>query len=456
MSLRALLLVGLFLIGTFGTNIEASPAAFVETWAEHFPEVTSVGWGDLTGDGQEEILVAQGDRIQVLRRGGDALELAWELELPGISVTSICVAGPGRLIVGTGQAGTVRCFRLMGSQAVEVQRSSYLWSPVKKILSADLTGTGREEFVALTEKGSVHLFQLDESGLEQLWVSPGDIPLHLLLVADYDGDGRSELVVGDESAVEVLKWVEGEMLTVWKNYPWGQLTGVFQGADRELWLRTGQDVLYAYRWNGETFVLSWSLSDPLLNMEAPVLGQIDDQPAFIGGATLPLPGVGVWKASRSGLEEVWFSGPIGVVKTVLHLPTGEFLVATDRDVVHLWRPVPADYYRAFFDGQPIQLLHPPVQRRGNLWISLRDISELFRLTMAWDRETKSITILKDSLYVILKPDGQQIEVNGQSRILSASPFIQEGVTYVPVDFVRFALGGFVDWNDRTRTLWIQP
>ena len=36
-------------------------------------------------------------------------ELAWELELLGISVTSICVAGPGGLIV-TGQAGTVRCF----------------------------------------------------------------------------------------------------------------------------------------------------------------------------------------------------------------------------------------------------------------------------------------------------------------------------------------------------------
>ena len=76
--------------------------------------------------------------------------------------------------------------------------------------------------------------------------------------------------------------------------------------------------------------------------------------------------------------------------------------------------------------------------------------------MAWDRETKSITILRDSLYVILKPDEQRIEVNGQSRILSASPFIQEGVTYVPIDFVRLALGGFVDWNDRTRTLWVQP
>jgi len=453
--LRALLLVGLFLMGAFCASLEASPVVLVETWADRFPDVTAVGWGDLTGDGQEEILVAQGERIQVLRRKEHTLERAWELELRGISVTSMCVPGPGRLIVGTGQAGTVRCFRLVGSQAVEVQRSSYLWSPVKTIILADLTGTGREEFVALTEKGSVHVFRLDESGLEQLWVSTGD-PLHLLLVADYDGDGRSELVVGDENAVEVLRWEDGDMVTVWKNYPWGQLTGLFQVADRELWLRTGQDVLYAYRWNGETFVLNWSLSDPLLNMEAPVLGQIEDQLAFIGGATLPHPGVGVWKASRSGLEEIWFSGPIGVVKAILHLPGGEFLVMADRDVVHLWQPVPGDFYRAFFDGHQIQLLHPPIERRGVLWISLRDISDLFRLTVAWDRETKSITILRDSLYVILKPDEQRIEVNGQSRILSASPFIQEGVTYVPIDFVRLALGGFVDWNDRTRTLWVQP
>jgi hypothetical protein len=456
MLLRALLLVGMLLMSTFSATLEASSMALVETWAGRFPDVTSVGWGDLTGDGQEEILVAQGERIRVLSRTKDSLEVAWELELPGISVTSICVAGPGRLIVGTGQAGTVRCFRLVGSQTVEVQRSDYLWSPVKKMLFADLTGTGHDEVVVLTEKGSVHVFQQDENGLHQVWVSPGEIPLQLLLVADYDGDGRSELVVGDENAVEVLKWEDGQMITLWKNYPWGQLTGLFQGGDKELWLRTGQDVLYAYRWNGETFVLSWSLSDPLLNMEAPVLGRIDNQPAFIGGATLPHWGVGVWKASKGGLEEIWFSGPIGVVKSVLHLPSGEFLVMTDRDVVHLWRPVPAGFYRMVFAGQQIQLLHPPVERRGALWISLRDISELFRLTMAWDRETKSITVLKGSLYVILKPDTERIEVNGQSRILSASPFIQKDVTYVPIDFIRVALGGFVDWNDRTRTLWIQP
>ena len=58
--------------------------------------------------------------------------------------------------------------------------------------------------------------------------------------------------------------------------------------------------------------------------------------------------------------------------------------------------------------------------------------------------------------LFLNQMGSRSKSMDKSRILSASPFIQEGVTYVPVDFVRFALGGFVDWNDRTRTLWIQP
>ena len=73
------------------------------------------------------------------------------------------------------------------------------------VVSADLDGDGRDEFLIGTPKGD--LFALDESGNGHvLWKLTFEYGIREAIIADVDGDGIAEVIVElDDGSIHILK-----------------------------------------------------------------------------------------------------------------------------------------------------------------------------------------------------------------------------------------------------------
>ncbi|MBN2981031.1 phosphodiester glycosidase family protein [Cohnella algarum] len=83
---------------------------------------------------------------------------------------------------------------------------------------------------------------------------------------------------------------------------------------------------------------------------------------------------------------------------------------------------------------------------GQTFVPIRFFSEQSGASVAWDGTAKQVTIVRDDVQVKLGVSRKTAEVNGEKRELSASPFTDEGVAYVPLRFVAEALGMNAKWN----------
>jgi hypothetical protein len=429
--------------------------SFVETWSGHFGGLGPVGYGDLTDDGRKELVVNQGERVRIFVPGDDGFLPGWEMELPNVPVQSLALA-PGFLAVGTGHAGTVRLYGLMGNELVEMARSSYLWSPVDQVLFGNFTGGMELQLLALTEKGTLHLLEYQGKNLVTLWESPRDYPpITSLLVWDVPQTGLQNIVVGSEGLVETFAWQEQTMVSLGRNYPWGVVQALLE-AEGQLYLWTNQDILYVYDWYEPGFSLVRQLTNWPVGLTPVALVPTDNQVTLFGASIEPHPSFGLWRITTSQVGEIWRSGPLGRVVALLPLSPEETLVATDRDVIQLWKRMPGDYLRVIFGGEERRLEHPVVDKGGSLWISLRDVQNLVPLSTSWNQAERTITLWRGNRLIVLPIDSQEIIVDGSSEVLAEPAFIQNGLTYVPIDFLRKGLGFFADWNHRKRILWIHP
>jgi outer membrane protein assembly factor BamB len=124
------------------------------------------------------------------------------LRLPGIAD----VHGDGRLCIGICRAnGTFSC--LEGTTGKELW-SLDLRSTTADIVSCDIDGDGKEEFIAGTTDGRLIAIGTDVSGKGAIrWSVNIGFALGSPVVADVDGDGCCEVLVvsGDGSLVCVGK-----------------------------------------------------------------------------------------------------------------------------------------------------------------------------------------------------------------------------------------------------------
>lgn len=153
---------------------------------------------DLTGDGRAEVLVAAADgTLQALAPDGRPI---WNLtcEVPLYQVAIANVGGSKRIFAG----GVDRNLYMLDADGKRL-RSLPFENVIRLVRTGDLTGDGVDEVVVGLSTGE--LFALRTPTLERLWrvrLTEADpkrrrtwypFSLH---VADLDGDGRSELLLG--------------------------------------------------------------------------------------------------------------------------------------------------------------------------------------------------------------------------------------------------------------------
>lgn len=97
----------------------------------------------------------------------------------------------------------------------------------------------------------------------------------------------------------------------------------------------------------------------------------------------------------------------------------------------------------------------PVIEAGTTLVPLRIIGENLGATLDWDGFTKMVTITKGSTQIKLVINSKSVQVNNVKKQLLAPPKLIKGTTMVPLRFISENLNSEVDWDSRSRTVFVR-
>lgn len=113
---------------------------------------------------------------------------------------------------------------------------------------------------------------------------------------------------------------------------------------------------------------------------------------------------------------------------------------------------------AYDDGKSILLDQAPIADRktGRTLVPLRFVGEALGAEVAWEKETRKITVVKGEDNIVLQIGQDMAMVNGQAKKIDQEPVIDQatGRTLVPLRFVAKELGCTVLWDGKRRKITI--
>ncbi len=96
----------------------------------------------------------------------------------------------------------------------------------------------------------------------------------------------------------------------------------------------------------------------------------------------------------------------------------------------------------------------PVIKEGRTLVPLRGIFEALGATVEWDDDTRTVVSEKDGTKVSITIGEKEMYVDGEIKTLDVSACIINDRTMVPVRAVAEAFGCYVEWEDETKTVYI--
>lgn len=97
---------------------------------------------------------------------------------------------------------------------------------------------------------------------------------------------------------------------------------------------------------------------------------------------------------------------------------------------------------------------PYMDANNRVLIPVRFVSEELGAKVEWEAKNKVVTITDSKNTVILKVGEKEITVNGTSKTLDTAAIMEQARTYVPIRFVSEALGAAVEWDQNSKTVYI--
>lgn len=125
----------------------------------------------------------------------------------------------------------------------------------------------------------------------------------------------------------------------------------------------------------------------------------------------------------------------------------------------LHRPGAAVAYAAqpvqiVINGQKLVNILPPYKLNGIVMVPARAILESLGASVMWENTTRTATVIRGSIRIVLKQGSCTAYVNNKPYTLINAPDIRSGSLFIPVRFVSESLGAAVGWNNDTQTVSI--
>ena len=113
-----------------------------------------------------------------------------------------------------------------------------------------------------------------------------------------------------------------------------------------------------------------------------------------------------------------------------------------------------DEISVLLDGEKLSFERPPVIIDGRTLVPLRAIFEAMGADVEWDEDTETITSKKGSTEITMLLGSGKMEKNQTNIYLDVPSRIIDDYTMVPARAVAEGMGAKVDWNNDTRTVYI--
>jgi len=98
---------------------------------------------------------------------------------------------------------------------------------------------------------------------------------------------------------------------------------------------------------------------------------------------------------------------------------------------------------------------PPVIKEGRTLIPVRAVTRGLGADVDWDEETKTVTITRGEVTIMLKLDTAEYKVNGEKFIMDVPAQLICNRTFVPLRFIAQALGDAVNYDPDTGDIEIE-
>lgn len=108
----------------------------------------------------------------------------------------------------------------------------------------------------------------------------------------------------------------------------------------------------------------------------------------------------------------------------------------------------------YLDGETLAFDQPPIISNGRTLVPLRGIFEALGAEVGWDNATQTVSAEKGETIVYLFIGQKTAYINGEATELDVPAQIVNNRTLVPLRFVSEALGANVAWDGNTRTVTI--
>ncbi|HHW41593.1 MAG TPA: hypothetical protein GXX19_10680 [Syntrophomonadaceae bacterium] len=106
--------------------------------------------------------------------------------------------------------------------------------------------------------------------------------------------------------------------------------------------------------------------------------------------------------------------------------------------------------KVFVKGKQLTFDVPPVIKDGRTLVPVRAVTEGMGATVSWDEATRTVTIVKDNVTVILKIGSKTVNVNGQEKLLDVPAQLQNSRTFVPLRLIGEAFNYNVQWDPNSQ------
>ena len=101
------------------------------------------------------------------------------------------------------------------------------------------------------------------------------------------------------------------------------------------------------------------------------------------------------------------------------------------------------------DGNPVSFdedAQPFIDENGRTQIPIRAVAEAMGCEVSWDNDTRTATIKKDNIIIVITIDEASLKVGSETVEMDTTAKIINNRTYIPVRFVGEALGMKVNWK----------
>ncbi len=98
---------------------------------------------------------------------------------------------------------------------------------------------------------------------------------------------------------------------------------------------------------------------------------------------------------------------------------------------------------------------PPYVKGGTTLVPIRAIVQGLGAHLAWDADTKTVTITKDDKVIEIKASGTAVLVNGTPAEIGVPAEFTCGRTYIPLRFIAEALNFEVTWDSESEEIVIE-